>query len=162
MYFACKQILRKPSLRKTCEKLTEIYCSRLLPNRSLGAWGSYYLSSGNQNFKQGALTGALKLWFSVYKFQWTNNKILCSFCTFEITTKNIWSSAKCKKIFLPIEVKQTALCLEIRFCDFSCRAVEVYRLKMALNEFISFRKTFDNKIMTFPSALEMLGHYCMK
>ena len=65
MYFACKQILRKPSLRKTCEKLTEIYCSRLLPNRSLGAWGSYYLSSGNQNFKQGALTGALKLWFSV-------------------------------------------------------------------------------------------------
>ena len=61
-----------------------------------------------------------------------------------------------------IEVKQTALCLEIRFCDFSCRAVEVYRLKMALNEFISFRKTFDNKIMTFPSALEMLGHYCMK
>ena len=26
MYFACKQILRKPSLRKTCEKLTEIYC----------------------------------------------------------------------------------------------------------------------------------------
>ena len=78
-----------------------------------------------------------------------------------MTTENVWSSARCKKIFLPIEGKQTALCLEIGFCDFRCWAVEVSRLKMALNEFNSFTKTFDNKIMTFPSALEMLGHYRM-
>ena len=57
--------------------------------------------------------------------------------------------------------KQTALCLKIHFCDFRCRAVEVSRLKMASNEFNSLRKT-DNKIMTFPSALETLGRYCMK
>ena len=56
----------------------------------------------------------------------------------------------------------TALCLEIRFCDFHCRAVEVPRQKMASNAFNSLRKNFDNKIMTFPSALETLGPYYMK
>ena len=66
------------------------------------------------------------------------------------------------KTFPPIKGKQ-ALCLQIRFCDFRCSAVEVSRLKMASNEFNSLRKTFDNKIMTFPSsAVETLGRYCMK
>ena len=73
-----------------------------------------------------------------------------------MTTENVWSSATGKKIFLPIKGKKTALCLEIRFCDFRCRAVEVSCLKMALNEFNSVRKTFDNKILTFPSVLETL------
>ena len=35
--------------------------SRLLPNGRLGARGTYELPLGNQNFKQGAQTGALKL-----------------------------------------------------------------------------------------------------
>ena len=38
--------------------------TRLLPNGSPGARGSYYLPSGDQNFKQGAWTGALNLWLS--------------------------------------------------------------------------------------------------
>ena len=130
--------------------------TRLLPNGSSGAWGSYYLPLGDQNFKQEVRTGALNFRLSD---QWTNNKIPCSFCTFEMTMENVWSFAT---LLLPTEGKQTALCLEIRFCDFRCRAVEVSYLKMALNEFNSCRKTFDNKIMTFPSALETLGHYCMK
>ena len=44
-------------------------------------------------------------------FQWTNNKIPCSFCTFKMTTENVWSSSTGKEIFLPIKGKQTALCL---------------------------------------------------
>ena len=36
------------------------------------------------------------------------------------------------------------------------------QFEMALNEINSLRKTFNNKIMTFPSALETLGRYCMK
>ena len=67
-----------------------------------------------------------------------------------------------KKIFPPTKGKQTSTCLEIRFCDFRCSAVEVSRLNMASNEFDSLRKTFDIKIMTFPPALETLGRYCMK
>ena len=62
----------------------------------------------------------------------------------------------------PIKGKQTVQSLEIHFCDFRCGAVEVSRLKMASNEFNSLRETFDNKIMTFPSALETVGCYCMK
>jgi len=62
----------------------------------------------------------------------------------------------------PIKGKQTAQSLEIHFCDFCCRAVEVSRVKMASNEFNSLRKTFADKIVTFPSALEMVGCYCMK
>lgn len=38
--------------------------TRLPPNGSPGAWGSYYLPAGDQNFKQGAWTGALNLWLS--------------------------------------------------------------------------------------------------
>ena len=67
-----------------------------------------------------------------------------------------------KKKAPPIKGKQTAQSLEIHFCDFCCRAVEVSHLKMASNEFNSLRKTSDNKIMTFPSALETVGCYCMK
>ena len=58
-------------------------------------------------------------------------------------------------------LKQTCTCLEIQFCDFHCSALEVSRLKMALIEFNSLRKTFDIKIMTFSPVLEMLGHFCM-
>ena len=76
-----------------------------------------------------------------------------------MTTENIGSSATGKKIFLSIKGKQTVLCLEISFCDFRCRAVEVSRLKMAFSEFNGLRKTFDDKIMTFPSALETLGRW---
>ena len=61
-----------------------------------------------------------------------------------------------------MEGKHTRPYLEILFRDFSCRAVGVSRLKMALNEFYSLRKNFDNKITTFPSALDTLGRYCMK
>ena len=45
-----------------------------------------------------------------------------------------------KNIFPPIKGEHTALCLEICFCDFHCRAVEVSRLKMASNEFNSLRE----------------------
>ena len=71
-----------------------------------------------------------------------------------------WPQAK--KYFRRKKVNKQALCLQIRFCDFRCSTAEVSRLKMASNEFNSLRKTFDNKIMTFPSALETLGRYCMK
>ena len=81
---------------------------------------------------------------------------------FEMTTENVRSSAKCKKTFPLIRGKHTALYLEIRFCDFRCREVEVPHVKMVSNEFNSLRKNVDNKIMTFPSGLEMSGRYCIK
>ena len=77
---------------------------------------------------------------------------------YEMTTENVWSSAIAKKILPMIKGKRAALCLEIRFCDFCCRVAEVSHLEMASNEFNSLRKNFDNKIMTFPSTLETLGH----
>ena len=52
---------------------------------------------------------APKTYDSQAKFQWTNNKIPCSFCTFETTMENVWSSAICTKIFPQIKGKQTAL-----------------------------------------------------
>ena len=36
------------------------------------------------------------------------------------------------------------------------------QFEMALNEINSLRKTFNNKIMTFPSALDTLARYCVK
>ena len=135
--------------------------SRLLPNGRLGARGTYELPLGNQNFKQGAQTGALKLTILRLTSSEQTTKFL-PILHFKMTTEDVWSLARCKKIFSPINGKHTALCLEIRICDFRCRAVKVSRLKMVLNEFDSLRKNFNNKIMTFPSGLEMSGHYCMK
>ena len=119
---------------------------------------------GQPKFQTGSLNcRAPKTYDSQANFQWTNNKIPCSFCTLKRQRKTFaWSSAICKKVFPPIKGKHTAACLEIRLCEFHCKAVEVSRLKMALNEFNSLWKTFDNKIMTFRSALETLGRYCMK
>ena len=50
----------------------------------------------------------------------------------------------------------TALCLEIRFCDFHCRAVEVPRQKMASNAFNSLRKNFDNKTFSARNVRSLL------
>ena len=103
-----------------------------------------------------------KTYDSEANFRWTSNKISYSFRTFEMKTLNIWSSAEAKKIIPPIKDKQTSTCLEIHFCYFHCSVVEVSYLKMVSNEFNSLQNTFAIKIMTFPSALEMLGHYYMK
>ena len=46
--------------------------------------------------------------------------------------------------------------------DISANEMVNKQFEMALNEINSLRKTFNNKIMTFPSALETSGHYCMK
>ena len=50
-----------------------------------------------------------------------------------MTTENVWSSAIGKKILPTIKGKHATLCLEIHFCDFHYRVVEVSHLKMALN-----------------------------
>ena len=68
-----------------------------------------------------------KTYDSQAKFRWTNNKIPCSFCTFETKTENVWSSDIAKKIFPPIKGKQTSTCLEIRFCDFPCSEVPIWK-----------------------------------
>ena len=53
---------------------------------------------------------APKTYDSQTNFQWTNNKIPCSFCTFETTKENIvWSMAIGKNILPLIKGKQTAL-----------------------------------------------------
>ena len=73
---------------------------------------------------------ALKTYDSQANFRRTNNKIPCSFCTFETKKENFQLSAVRKKIFPTTKGKQTSTCLQIRFCDFRCSAVEVSRLKM--------------------------------
>ena len=51
-----------------------------------------------------------KTYDSQANFQWTNNKIPCSFCTFETTKENIiWSLVIGKNILPLIKGKQTAL-----------------------------------------------------
>ena len=105
---------------------------------------------------------APKTYDSQANFQWTNNKIPAAHSA-------LWND-KLKRLIVGhrqrisplINGKHTALCLEICFCDFSCRAVEVCCLKLVSNEFNGLLKYFDNEIMTFPSALEMVGCYCMK
>ena len=53
---------------------------------------------------------APKTYDSQANFQWTNNKIPCSFCTFEMTKENIvWLMAIGKNILPLIKGKQTAL-----------------------------------------------------
>ena len=59
-----------------------------------------------------------------------NNKIPCSFYTFETKTENVWLSAVGKEICLLIKGKQTSTCLEIRYGDFHCSAIEVSHPKM--------------------------------
>ena len=84
---------------------TEWSLARLPPNGCPVARGAYDLPSGDQNFKQ-----APKTYDSQANFQWTNNKIPCSFCTFDMTKENIvWSSAIGKNILPLIKGKQTAL-----------------------------------------------------
>ena len=105
---------------------------------------------------------APKTYDSQANFQWTNNKIPAAHSA-------LWND-KLKRLIVGhrqrisplINGKHTALCLEICFCDFPCRVVKVPHLKMASNEFNNLRKNFNNKIMTFPSGLEMSGRYCMK
>ena len=124
--------------------------TRLPPNGCLqGTRGALQFTLGRPKFQTGCPNRAPKTYDSQANFQWTNNKIPCSFCTLKWQRKTFaWSSAICKKVFLLIEGKHTAACREIHLCEFHCRAVEVSRLKMALNEFNSLWKTFDNKIMT--------------
>ena len=79
---------------------------------------------------------APKTYDSQDNFLWTNDKIPCSFCTFETKTENVWLSAVGEKLFPPIKGKQTSACLEIRFWDFRWSAVEVWAL--------SWRRHFVN------------------
>ena len=110
---------------------------------------------GRPKFQTGSPNGHLKLMIlRLTSSEQKQNSLLI--LHHEMTTENVWSSAKGKKILPTIKGKRAALCLEIRFCDFRCWVVEVSRLKMALNELNSLRKNFDNQIMTFPSTLEML------
>jgi len=90
----------------------------------------------------------------------TNNKIPSSFCPFGTNKKRLVVNRRQKNISAD-EGKQTSTFLEIHFYNFCCSAVEVSRLKMALNEFNSLRKTSSIKTMTFLPALETLGCYCM-
>ena len=78
-----------------------------------------------------------KTYDSQDNFLWTNDKIPCSFCTFEMKTENVWLSAVGETIFPPIKGKQTSTCLEIRFCIFRCSAVEVSALNWR-RQFVSF------------------------
>ena len=48
---------------------------------------------GRPKFQTGSPKGRLKPHDSQGNFQWTNDKIPCSFCTFETTAENVWSSA---------------------------------------------------------------------
>ena len=78
-----------------------------------------------------------KTYDSQDNFLWTNDKIPWSFCAFEMKTENVWLSAVGEKIFPPIKGKQTSACLEIRFCNFRCNAVEVSALNWRW-QFVSF------------------------
>ena len=89
---------------------TEWSLARLLPSGCLVATrGTYDLPSAtkllNREPKQ-----APKTYDSQANFQWTNNKIPCSFCTFETTKENIiWSLVIGENILPLIKGKQTAL-----------------------------------------------------
>ena len=112
--------------------------ARLLPNGHLGARVTYDLPSDDQNFKQGAWTGAWHLWFS-YLIPVNRQQNSLLILHFETTMENIWSLAIGKKIVLPIKGKHTALFLWLALCQ--------------MNFLIVSDKNFDNKIMTFPSVL---------
>ena len=62
-------------------------------------------------FQTGSLNRHLKHMIdSQANFQWTNNKIPCSFCTFETTKENIvWSSAIGKNIIHVLLIKGNSL-----------------------------------------------------
>ena len=92
-----------------------------------------------------------KTYDSQAKFRWTNNKIPCSFYTFETKTKSVWSSAVGEKIFPPIEGKQTSTCLEIRFCDFCCSEVLVWKWRR-----------MNLKVFEKPSILKSLLFPCVR
>ena len=130
--------------------------ARLLPNGHPCARVTYDLPSGDQNSNKEP-EWVPKTFDSQAKFQWTNNKIPCSFCTLKHQWKTFDHQPYAKKYFWRYKVNA-----QHYFCDFSWRAVEVSGLKMVLKEFNSLWKNFDNKIMTFPSVLKRLGHYCMK
>ena len=124
-----------------------------------GAWGAKAstITLGRPKFQTGSPNGHSKLMIlRLTSSEQKQNSLLI--LHHEMTTENVWSSAKGKKILPTIKGKCAALCLEIRFCDFCCRVVEVSRLKMASNEYNSLWKNFDNKIMAFPSTFKTLGH----
>ena len=80
---------------------------------------------------------ARKTYDSQDNFLWTNDKISCSFPTFQTKTENVWLSAVGEIIFPAIKGKQTSACLEIRFWDFRWSAVEVWALNWR-RHFVSF------------------------
>ena len=45
-----------------------------------------------------------------------------------------------QKILPTLKSKQTSTCLEIHFCNFRCRAVQVSQLKMTSNELLVLEK----------------------